>query len=81
MEAVTEKLSELERQREEARLRLEQALQNQSEKVQSVLDAYRTSDAAQKNALLHSVIEQITYYKEKKSRPADFQLEFILKPG
>lgn len=81
MEAVTEKLSELERQREEARLRLEQALQSQSEKVQSVLDAYRTSDAAQKNALLHSVIEQITYYKEKKSRPADFQLEFILKPG
>lgn len=83
MSAVKEKLSKLERRQEEARIRLEEARVfepcTQAEKIRAVLDAYRSSDAAHRNALLHSVIERIVYHKEKKTKPAAFSLEFVLK--
>ncbi len=83
MAAVREKLSALERRYEDAAHRLEQAKAYnptvQASNIQAVLDAYHTSTAAQKNALLHSVIEKIVYRKEKKTKPADFELEFNLK--
>ena len=50
------------------------------QKLQAVLDTYWTSDAAGRNSLLRSVIDQITYHKEKKTKPADFYLDIQLKP-
>ena len=51
----------------------------QAEKIKAVLDAYWLSDAPHRNALLHSVVEVITYHKEKKTKPSDFELDFVLK--
>lgn len=83
MAVVREKLSSLERNLNDARLRLEQAKDYeptvQANNIRAVLDAYNSSDAAHKNALLHSVIEVVIYRKEKKTKPADFELEFIMK--
>ena len=83
MAAVKEKLADTERRLVEAQLRLEQARDYepsvQADNIRAVLDAYSTSGAAHKNALLHSVIEVIIYHKEKKTKPADFQLDFVLK--
>lgn len=83
MSAVKEKISDIERRLEDARRRLDQAKAYeptvQAENIRAVLDAYQFSDAAHRNALLHSVIEVITYRKAKKTKPADFDLEFILK--
>lgn len=83
MAAVREKIEGLELRHEEAKLRLEQAQKydpkTQAIQVRKVLDAYQSGDAAQRNALLHSVIERITYFKAKKTKPADFQLEFVMK--
>lgn len=83
MAAVKEKLSDIERRLEDAQRHLDQAKDYeptvQADNIRAVLDAYCTSDAAHKNALLHSVIEVITYRKEKKTKPADFELEFIMK--
>ena len=50
-----------------------------AEKIRAVLDAYSTADAAGKNALLKSVLESVWYKKEKKTKPADFQLQFVLR--
>lgn len=51
----------------------------QAERIQAVLEGYQNGDAAQRNALLHSVIEVIQYRKEKKTKPADFELDFLMK--
>lgn len=83
MAAVKKKLAALECRLEDAQLRLDQARTYdptaQATNIRAVLDAYQASDAAHKNALLHSVIETITYHKAKKTKPADFDLEFVLK--
>ncbi len=83
MAAVMAKLGDLEIRQSDAQMRLEQARSYdptaQAAKIQAVLDAYCTSDAAHKNALLHTVIELIVYRKEKKTKPADFALDFVLK--
>ena len=83
MAVVKEKVADIERRLADAQCRLDQAKSYeptvQAKNIRAVLDAYQSSDAASKNALLHSVIEVITYRKEKKTKPADFNLEFILK--
>lgn len=83
MAAVKEKIADIERHLEEAQLRLDQAKAYepsvQTANIRAVLDAYQSSDAAHRNALLHSVIETITYRKAKKTKPADFDLDIILK--
>lgn len=83
MTAVKEKVSDIERRLADAQCRLDQAKAYeptvQAQNIRAVLDAYQSSDAAHRNALLHSVIEVITYRKAKKTKPADFELEFILK--
>ena len=83
MSTVKEKISDIERRLEDAQRRLDQARSYeptaQAANIRAVLDAYWTSDAAHKNSLLRSVIEIITYRKEKKTKPADFELEFIMK--
>ena len=50
-------------------------------KIKYVLDNYSTSDAPQKNALLHSVIQTVFYHKEKKTKPTAFYLDFVLVPN
>ena len=83
MAAVREKVSDIERRLDDAQRRLDQAKAYeptlQAKNIRAVLDAYQSSDAAHRNALLHSVIEVITYRKAKKTKPADFELEFILR--
>lgn len=83
MKVVMDKLAVLEAQQEAATLRLREAESYdpsaQAERIQAVLGAYRAGDAAQRNALLHSVIEVIYYRKEKKTKPADFELDFVMK--
>lgn len=83
MTVVTEKISGLEQMREDTKRQLEE-LRNfdpavRAEKIRNVLSAYRSSDAATQNALLHSVIDHIEYYKKKKSKPTDFRLICYLK--
>lgn len=53
----------------------------QAEKIAAVLAAYDGSDAAHRNALLHSVIDRVTYVKRKKTKPADFTIAVDLKPN
>lgn len=53
----------------------------QAEKLAAVLEAYQDSDAAHRNALLHSVVERVTYYKSKKTKPTDFSVRVELKPN
>lgn len=83
MAAVKEKLASVERRLKEAQRRLDQARayepSAQAAGIRAVLSAYRSSDAAHKNALLRSVIEAVIYHKEKKTKPADFQLDVVLK--
>ena len=83
MAAVKEKLADMERRLAEAQLRLDQAKTHQpavqAAKIRAVLDAYWLSDTPHKNALLHSVVEVITYRKEKKTKPSELTLDFILK--
>ena len=83
MAAVAEKARDLERRRDEAQRRLARAASYapdpQAPQVRTVLDVYRASDAAHRNALLHAVIETAVYRKEKKTRPAAFELDFTLK--
>lgn len=52
-----------------------------AEKIRYVLDNYSTSDAAQRNALLHSVVQTVFYHKEKKTKPTAFYLDFVLSPS
>ena len=83
MAAVKEKLSGLERRLEDAQRRLDRARAcepaAQDNRICTVLDAYHASDAAHRNALLHAVIEAVIYRKAKKTKPAEFELEFLLK--
>lgn len=84
MAVVKEKLAVLEKSEAEALDRLEQARRYdpgvQSTKIRAVLDAYEVSDAPNRNALLHSVLDHVTYHKEKKTKPNDFDLDYTLKP-
>lgn len=83
MAVVMEKISNLERRHDDAQRRLDQARSYnpavRASKIRSVLDAYIASDPAYRNALLHSVIDKIIYTKQKKTKPADFELEFVFK--
>lgn len=83
MAVVMEKISNLERRHDDAQRRLDQARSYnpavRASKIRSVLDAYIASDPAHRNALLHSVIDKIIYTKQKKTKPADFELEFVFK--
>ena len=78
-----EKITALEGHQNVAQQRLREAKAYdpslQAKRIEAVLDAYQAGDAAQRNALLHSVIEVIYYRKEKKTKPADFELDFVMK--
>ena len=51
-----------------------------AQRIRAVLDAYGSSDNAQRNALLKSVIDQVWYSKAKKTKPNDFDIQLDLKP-
>ena len=83
MAVAQERIAGLERREEETRQKLE-ASKNADPaqlavRIRAVLDAYSTSDAPGKNALLKSVIQVAWYHKEKKTKPNDFTLRIILK--
>lgn len=84
MEKVKAKLSDLEAREAEAVAALEAAKsadpKGVARRIQAVLEAYDTADAAHRNALLHSVIDVIWYTKEKKTKPLAFELNIELKP-
>ena len=83
MAAVKEKRTSLEKKEAELERSLREIQCSNpallAEKIRAVLDAYGTADAAGKNALLKSVLESVWYKKEKKTKPADFQLQFVLR--
>lgn len=83
MAAVKEKRAALEKKEAELERSLREIQCSNpallAEKIRAVLDAYGTADAAGKNALLKSVLESVWYKKEKKTKPADFQLQFVLR--
>ena len=85
MEVVRSKQAALERKEADALHTLQDAKTADptalAAKIKYVLDNYSTSDAAQKNALLHSVIQTIFYHKEKKTKPTAFYLDFVLVPN
>lgn len=83
MAAVKTKRAALERREADLRRSLQEAQCADpallAQRIQAVLDAYGTADAAGKNALLKSVLATVWYRKEKKSKPADLQLTFGLR--
>jgi DNA invertase Pin-like site-specific DNA recombinase len=52
----------------------------QAKKIDTVLASYAESDAPQRNALLHSIVDVIWYDKPKKTKPTAFNLQIDLKP-
>ena len=83
MAVVKEKRAALERKEAELKRSLQEIQCSDPERladqIRAVLDAYSTADAAGKNALLKSVLETVWYRKEKKTKPSDFQLTFVLR--
>lgn len=83
MAVVREKIAALEKKEDQARRDLEGFRISDPAKlaarIQAVLDAYDTSDAAGKNSLLKSVIDVAWYKKEKKTKPSEFSLDVHLK--
>lgn len=85
MEAVRGKQAALERKEAETLRTLQDVKAADpaalAAKIRYVLDHYFISDGAQKNALLHSVIQTVFYHKEKKTKPTAFYLDFVLFPN
>ena len=84
MAVVKDKIEKLERKAAKVEQEIENAAKVDTKalaaKIRAVLDAYEISDAANRNALLKSVVNQIWYTKHKKSGQADFTLVFDMKP-
>lgn len=79
MEAVRAKIATLERKEADA-LHLQKEAEatdstDQTEELLSVLTYYAAADAAQRNAMLKSVIQVIWYRKASKNKPCDFSLD------
>lgn len=53
--------------------------ERQLSQLKTVLERYQSAPVPGRKELLHSVISQITYTKEKKTKPADFQLDITLR--
>lgn len=64
---------------ENIRTELARDKQKQLEALHTVLDHYNSSTLAEKKQLLQSVVLDILYSKEKKSKPGDFSLSIILR--
>lgn len=64
---------------EDIRKQLSRDKRKQLAALRTVLDHYNGSSLPEKKALLQSVIEDILYTKEKKSKPGDFSLAIVLR--
>ncbi|MEM5781188.1 MAG: hypothetical protein AAGU02_08565, partial [Lawsonibacter sp.] len=84
METVQEKIFALEQKQLETGRAMEQRKAAPPaplpDQLGTLLGFYGISDAADRNALLKSVIQVVWYRKEKKARPADFYLDVRLRP-
>lgn len=58
---------------------LDQSRERQLQQLETVLDHYHDADIIGKRELLQSIIEDILYYKAKKSKPADFSISVKLR--
>ena len=80
MEAVSKKRRELEARLAEAKRKAGRPRRDpRQDGIQNVLSAYWAGGPPARNALLHAVVDHIVYSKEKKSKPAEFQLEYHLR--
>jgi site-specific DNA recombinase len=61
------------------RLELSRNKEKQLAQLRTVLEQYRSSTIPARKKLLHSIIRDITYTKEKKTKPADFTISIELK--
>lgn len=52
--------------------------EKQARQLRTVLEAYESADVSGRKALLYSVVKEIRYTKEKKTKPADFALSIEL---
>lgn len=84
MAVVKDKMDALEAEEKKALESIKRIQQTdkaaQARKIATVLESYSESDAPQRNALLHSIVEVIWYSKAKKSKPTEFTLQINLKP-
>ena len=63
----------------EIRQELSRNQEEQLARIRTVLDQYGASSLSARKEMLHSIISDILYTKEKKSKPADFSLSIKLK--
>lgn len=76
LEALTQQYQNIKEQADSVKMiNIKQMQQN----IDNVLSAYQNADIPTRNELLKSIISKITYYKDKKTKPADFNLEIELK--
>lgn len=61
------------------RTELSKNKERQLSQLRTVLDRYQASSLSGRKELLHSIVEDIRYTKEKKTKPADFALSILLK--
>ncbi len=54
-------------------------VQQTKQNISDVLSCYWQADISTRNRLLKTVIEKVVYFKDKKTKPADFTLEIKLK--
>lgn len=84
MDVVRGKISGLEKREADALLALNNAKNADptalAAKIRAILDSYSAADAASRNAMLKSVIDVIWYHKDKKTKPAEFELDIKLLP-
>ena len=63
----------------EIHLALSRNNEKQLSQLKTVLAQYQAADIPGRKALLQSIISDILYTKEKKTKPADFALSITLK--
>lgn len=84
MDSVQEKVAGLEKKESETRQAIAKTKAaipaSHAAEISGVLDAYGAADAAQRNALLKSVIQEVRYRKGKNAKPADFILDTRFLP-
>ncbi len=83
MDKLKERVSVLEKARETTSARLEAAKnadkQAQAAKIRTALDEYPIATPERQNAILHEIVQEIWYGKDKGSPPAQFSLRIVLK--
>lgn len=72
-------LSSISATEEEIHRELSKNKERQLTQLRTVLERYQSSSLSARKELLHSVVEDILYTKEKKTKPADFALSIKLK--